>query len=319
MEKLDEIAQIIRKQKDLAVVSHIIPDGDAIGSILALGLALDSLEYNVQLINPDGVPKIYTFLPGSDLIRSRFLYIPETVIFLDCSDIKRIGNLRNFVAKAKRIINIDHHVSNTFFGDINYVDTKASATGEIIYHLINTLKGDLDTEIATCIYTAIVTDTGSFQYENTTIKTHLITADLLAHGVDLGTVRRFLWESTSLKSIKLLTEILKTLEIDDTSQIAWIYLPYKVFQKFGANPEYVEGMVNYPKSIEGVEIGIFFKEIEPGKIKVGLRSKTKVDVNKLAQKFGGGGHKRAAGCTVEAPLEEAVKIVVEEAKKFFHF
>ncbi|KUK10528.1 MAG: Phosphoesterase RecJ domain protein [Clostridia bacterium 41_269] len=314
---LADIANFIKKaDKELAVVSHTNPDGDAIGSTLALGLALENLGYNIQLINQDNIPRIYSFLPGSDLIRTSFLYIPDTIIFLDCSDITRAGAISGVISGLnKNIINIDHHISNTFFGTLNYVDTKAGATGEIVYNLIKLLDCPINIEIATCLYTAIVTDTGSFQFENTTEQTHTIAADLISKGINLATIRRFLWESIPLKSVKLQRKLLDTLEVDETKKIAWVVLPYEIYKKYGSSFEHIEGFVNFPKSIEGVEIGLFFKEIEPNKVKVGFRSKSKVDVNKLAQKFGGGGHKRAAGCILEAPLEEVIRQVVREAQK----
>ncbi len=315
IENTQKIASIIKSEKDVALVSHIQPDGDAIGSILALGLALLKIGHSVQMLNPDGVPQIYTFLPGCDLIRTGFLYIPDTVVFMDCSDIDRIGGLKYSTSKAKTVINIDHHISNSFFGKINLLDTNASATGEIVYKLILALDIEIDSEIASSLYTAIVTDTGSFQFQNTTSETHLIAADLLEYGTDLSIIRNNLWESTPLESIRLVTETLKTLELDETKRIAWVSVPYPVFKSLGATTEHVEGIVNYPKSVRGVEIGIIFKEFAPHKIKVGLRSKSIVDVNKIAQVFGGGGHKRAAGCLIDGSLEEAKKAVLNEAKK----
>ena len=316
METLKSIASILKKEKKITLISHVLPDGDAIGSLLALGMALKSMGCKVFMVNPDGVPKIYHFLPGSDSVSKRIDSIPSTVVLLDCSDLDRIGELKDAVSSANCLINIDHHVSNELFGHINYVDTEASATGEIIYSLLTLLNVEIEARIACSLYTAIVTDTGSFQFENTTSRTHLIAAELLTSGTDLSEIRRNLWENVPLMSIKLLTQTLKTLELDADGRIAWVKLPYNIFSKFGASTEHVEGIVNYPKSIEGVEIGLLFKEIEPGIIKVGLRSKTEVDVNELAQVFGGGGHKRAAGCMLDLPLEEAVSKVVEEAKKY---
>jgi phosphoesterase RecJ-like protein len=160
-----------------------------------------------------------------------------------------------------------------------------------------------------------VTDTGSFQFENTTVQTHLIAADLLKFGTDLGSIRSHLWESTPLESIRLITETLKTLKLDESGRIAWVTMPYTIFQRFGATTEHLEGIVNYAKAVRGVEIAIVFKEFEPHRIKVGLRSKRLVDVNKVAQALGGGGHKRASGCMIEGSLEEAQRIVIQEAKK----
>lgn len=318
IEIIQKIASILRNEKDIALVSHIQPDGDAIGSILGLGLALIKRGHTVQMLNPDGVPQIYSFLPGCDLIRRKFLFVPDTVVLMDCTDIERIGSLGKITSKAQQVVNIDHHISNSFFGKANLVDTNAAATGEIAYKLIEALEIEFDSEIASNLYTAIVTDTGSFQFENTTSETHMIAADLLNYGTDLAAIRSFLWESTPLKSIRLITETLKTLELDGTGRIAWVQIPYDVFQKFGASTEHVEGIVNYAKSVRGVEIGIIFKEYEPNTIKVGLRSKSLVDVNKIAQIFGGGGHKRAAGCIIEDTLENAKKLVIKESRKFLN-
>ena len=312
---IENLATILKNKKDIALVSHVQPDGDAIGSILGLGLALIKSGKTVQIINPDGVPQMFTFLPGCDLVRRSFLYVPDTVVLMDCTDLDRIGPLREFTADAENIINIDHHISNGFFGGINLVDTGAAATGEIAYALVKALGVEMDAEIASSLYTAIVTDTGSFQFENTTFQTHLIAAELLKHGTDLATIRTYLWESTPLESIRLITETLTTLELDETCRIAWVTMPYEVFQRFGSTTEHLEGIVNYAKSIRGVEIAIVFKEYEPNRIKVGLRSKRVVDVNKLAQSLGGGGHKRASGCIIEGSLEEAKRIVLREAKK----
>lgn len=314
-EIIREIADILKNEKNIALVSHIQPDGDAIGSILGLGLTLIKAGCQVQMVNPDGVPQTFAFLPGADLVRKDFLHVPETVVLMDSTGLDRIGDLGSKAAKATRLINIDHHISNKFFGTSNLVDTNAAATGEITYKLIKAMGIEIDAEIASSLYTAIVTDTGSFQFESTTSGTHLIAADLLDYGTDLRSIRRHLWESTPLESLRLITETLKTLELDPSGMIAWVSMPYEMFHHFGATTEHLEGIVNYAKSVRGVEIGIVFKEFEPGKIRVGLRSKTMVDVNKVAQALGGGGHKRAAGCTIEGSLEEAKEIVIREAKK----
>lgn len=311
---IKKFAQVLKKEKDIALVSHIQPDGDAIGSILGLGLALIKSGKRVQILNPHGVPPTFTFLPGADLVRDSFLYIPESVVLMDCTDLERIGDLETEVTKVSKLFNIDHHISNKFFGDYNLVDTNAGATGEIAYNVIKALGVKIDSDIASCLYTAIVTDTGSFKFENTTSETHLIAADLLNYGMDLGSIRRHLWESTPIETIRLLTETLATLEMDDSGEIAWVTMPYQVFQQYGAAAEHLEGVVNYAKSVQGVEIGIVFKEMEPNQIRVGLRSKATADVNQVAQALGGGGHKRAAGCTINGSLKEAKELVIREAK-----
>ncbi|NLK00262.1 MAG: bifunctional oligoribonuclease/PAP phosphatase NrnA [Clostridia bacterium] len=318
IQKLRRIAEIIKQQKKITIVSHIIPDGDAIGSSLALGMALGKLGIRVQILNQDEVPKIYTFLPESSKIKTEFDFAPETIILLDCSDLGRIGSLRDLLPKQGLIINIDHHISNTNFGDFNYVDTGASATGEIIFELVELLNGSVDKDMATCLYTSILTDTGSFQYENTTAKTHLVASSLLSAGADLGLIRSSLWENVPLTSVRLLAKTLKTLAVDPRGEIAWVSIPFETYSKHVFDLEHIESIVNYPKSIEGVEIGICFREFAPGKVKVSLRSKTKVDVSLLAESFGGGGHKRAAGFVSEATLASVMDTVIKKAQSYFN-
>ena len=315
MEPLVEIADSLNKAKEVLILSHIIPDGDCLGSALALALALQNDGKKVIVINEDEVPDMYTFLPGSNSIRKiiEFIDLPQLVVVVDSSDPERVGEQLSELFKGKKVINIDHHVSNTKYGDINYVDTNVPATGELVYELLSYMGMPLTASIATNLYTAIVTDSGSFQYESVRPRTLEIAGKLMKEGADLAAVRENLWETRSLVNIRLLAKVLPELQLSEDGLISWVSISKKLQEKLGAKSEHCEGLINYPRSIAGVEIGILFREIEEEVIKVGFRSKSKVDVNLLAAEFGGGGHARAAGCTVKGKMETVINKVIEAA------
>lgn len=299
------------------IATHEIPDGDCIGSALALASALQQKGMVVQVANKEPIPPIYTFLAGSDqvLLPASLSTDHELAILVDCSDLQRLGfDLYAQCPHLTKVINIDHHISNTYFADVNIVDPNASATGEIIFNLITASSIKITPAIATALYTAIVTDTGSFQYENTKPYTLRSAASLMESGADLAGIRANIWENRPLTSIKVLSRALNNLATAADGQLAWIALSYAEITDLGADNEHMEGLVNYPRSIAGVEVGLFFKETEPDHIKVGFRSKQHVDVNLLAQQFNGGGHRRAAGCTIKAPMDRAINMVVSAAK-----
>ncbi|GAW94301.1 DHH family phosphoesterase [Calderihabitans maritimus] len=318
MEQFSKVVDQLRQANEVLIVSHLIPDGDCLGSMLALAEGLQQLGKKAITVNGDEVPKMYRYLPGSEgiLLPGSVKKIPEVIVFVDCTDVERAGDeFQTILQSETTVINIDHHISNTHFGDYNLINTEASAIGEIILRILEELNVTITPRIATALYTAIVTDTGSFQFENTTPECLEAAAKLLRCGAELELLRRNLWESRSLLNTRLLAYTLSNLRMTADGKIAWISLEKEYMDKLGAKSEDCEGLINYPKSIEGVEIGIFFREIEPGKVKVGFRSKEKVDVNLLASRFGGGGHKRAAGCTVEGSLETVIQDVIEEAEK----
>ncbi|ATW24207.1 DHH family phosphoesterase [Candidatus Formimonas warabiya] len=314
---LQEICQTILKSKHILITAHVLPDGDSIGSVIGLGLALESLGKNVTMVMQDKVPDMYRFLAGSNkIIFPAALTVPsDLAIFLDCTDFSRVGDdwFQPWIREIP-VISIDHHVSNKFFGKYNYVDVEAAATAEIIYFLLKEMQLNLSIETATALYTGIVMDTGSFQYQNTTSRTLKTAACLLEQGIDLSQIREKLYESKSWKNLQLVAVAIERLQFVSEGKIAWTYLDQEIMNQLQAESEHCEGVVNYPISMENVKIGLLFREMENGTVKVGLRCRTGYDVNKIASFFGGGGHQLAAGCTLDGPLERAVSRVLDQTR-----
>lgn len=314
---VDEIIEVLRKAPRVALFSHVSPDGDCIGSILAIGLALEKMGKEVFYYNPDYVPNNLKFLPGAYRI-SRDLPepSPQTWVFVDCTDFQRVNLVPSHIPSESTILNLDHHISNLFFGDLNWVDPQACACGELAMTLIKRLGIELDRDMATNLYTAIVTDSGCFQYSNTTAQTHRLTAELLDMGLDLSEIHHNLFDQKPLAQLKLLQSALDNLEIYADGQLAIMSLSLEDFRKHRAAQELSEGLVNQIRSIAGVEVAVLLKEVGPQEIKAGLRSNLWLNVNEIAAHFGGGGHKRAAGCTLRISMAEAkqrIRDAIEEA------
>jgi len=306
---LPEIAALIKRSGHILITSHLSPDGDSIGSLLGLGTALLAAGKQVSLVLSNPVPEIYRFLSGSDRVVTPEFFSgqPDLFIFLDCTDLNRAGEDWFLPwTSSVPVINIDHHISNRFFGSLNLVDTAAAATAEVICRLLPEMGMTVTPEAATALYTGIVTDTGSFQYQNTRPATMRLAAQLLESGVSLEAVRENVYESRSPITLQVLRMALDNLILSADGQISWTSLDYPSLAKIGATGEHCEGVVNYPLSIRGVKVGILFREMANGSIKCGLRSRQGVDVNGIAAGFGGGGHRLAAGCTLEGPLAAAV-------------
>lgn len=311
---LAEIGDLLVRKDNILLTGHVSPDGDCIGSVLGLGLALESLNKNVFMVMQDTIPEMYQFLSGTEKLVApgKLGQPPELVVFLDCTDFSRAGETWfQELAVHIPVINIDHHISNLCFGTYNLVDSSAAATAEIICRLLKNMKIPLSVPVATALYTGIVMDTGSFQYQNTSPETLRMAAMLLEHGVELGEIREKLFESRSLISLQVVSLALENLKISRDGKIAWTILDQETLTRIGARSEHCEGVVNYPLSIKGVKIGLFFREMNNGIVKVGLRCRSGYDVSRIAANFNGGGHKLAAGCQVNGPLVKAVKIVLE--------
>ncbi|NLM46851.1 MAG: bifunctional oligoribonuclease/PAP phosphatase NrnA [Firmicutes bacterium] len=306
---LAEIAAVLLESRTLLVSTHIQPDGDAIGSLLALGLALEKCGRQVVMYCEGGVPQRLRFLAGADKVVSS---LPESdfdcVVALDCADRRRLP-VADEVLRAAVLVNIDHHPTNNLFGRLNYVDAEAAATGEIIFDLLQELGVHDDCAVAEALYVAVSTDTGSFKYDNTTEKTHRVAGRLLACGVRPGRISSLVFDVKPLAFVMALRQALSTLAFSAGGRIAWLTLTEKDLWQAGADNADLEGLINYAKNIEGVEVGLLFKENDDGTVKVGFRS-FQTDVAAIAAKFGGGGHARAAGCTVRGSLDEAVSRVI---------
>ncbi|HQI17057.1 MAG TPA: bifunctional oligoribonuclease/PAP phosphatase NrnA [Bacillota bacterium] len=294
----------IKESGKIAILSHIMPDGDSIGSSLALYNALKKYGKDVRFILDDEIPTIYGFLEGSDRVREpgQFEHF-DTVLVLDCGDVERLGKSSLYL-NGNYVINIDHHISNKEFGSLNLVDTGSAASGEIIYDLIKSLDIGMDRGICECLYTAIVTDTGQFQYSNTTSRTHQIVGDLIDSGVNVSRMFERIYQNNSKEKIVLMKTALSTLEFFHNDATSCISLSLEQMKEANALDEDTEGIINLARDIGCVEVAMFLKEIEPGLIKVGLRSKKKANVAAVALRFGGGGHVHAAGCTVHGTIAE---------------
>lgn len=314
MNSLQEIAGVLRKCKRAVICGHMMPDGDSIGSILAMRLVLAQIGLETRVLTVDSIPNIYSFLPGVEHF-AQFAGKDEefdVAVILDCTDLGRLGeDLGQFISNLPVVVNIDHHVSNLEFGTYNYIDPSAAAAGEIVFRMIAEMQADLTPEIAVNLYTALAMDTGSFKFDNTTEKTHYIAAELYRTGIDIAEINRSLFANKDFIQLKLLGYALAQLKTTAEGRIAWITIPLQVFHELGAQEEHAEGIINYPRMVNGAEVGILFREISPGKFKVGFRSKHLVDVNLLAGMFGGGGHPKASGCTVEGTIEKVEKKVID--------
>lgn len=314
MKITDDIIKVLKAGKKFAVAIHINPDGDAIGSQLAFVRALKKMGKEAIAYMQAPIPDNYRFLPGSESIKI-VDSLPEsfdTLVCLDIPELDRLGKFEESVKGFKRIINIDHHICNARYGIVNISETSASATAELVYHIIKRLDIEIDVEMAVCLYTGIVTDTGSFQYRNTTAEAHRVVADLIENGVRAEKVTREVYEARNLSQVKLLGLTLETMSFSADGRISWLWVTKKMKDLVGSQPNDTEGFVNYARSVKGVEVAVFFEELDDANIKISLRSKiSRVDVNKVAHKFGGGGHPAAAGAVVSGTPEEIEEMILK--------
>lgn len=318
-ELLLKAISVIENYDNICITSHVNPDGDSIGSVLALGLVIKKkFNKHITMLVPDKVPNNLTFLPGIDLIETDLIgQKVDLFIALDCGDENRLGVEKSLLESVSVVINIDHHITNTDFGHINIVNPKASSTGEIVYDLINHMNVELDKDIATCIYTAISSDTGSFKYDNTTSKTHMIASKLLDARIDTNIINTNLYQSRSIEKTNLLVASLNTLEFFNNKKIGLAMITKKMLEESNATSEETDFVVNFIRDIDIVEVACILKEIDNNTIKISFRSKKHVDVSQIAKAFNGGGHAKASGCTIYMNIEEGKQLVLEEIVKAF--
>lgn len=314
---MDEAIDIINKSENIFIASHVNPDGDNIGSSLSLALALKKIDKNVTVLRTDNIPDDYLFLPGSDLFQdySEDLGPIDLFIAVDSSDVERLGKNKDLLKSAEKIINIDHHITSSNFGHINIVDGKSAATGELIYYLIKRMKIELDRDMATNIYTAINTDTGKFSYESVSSDTHRIAGELIDLGISIKDININLYESSSIESTNLFIKTLGTLRTYSNNRIAAAKISQSMLNETNTTIDDTEGIVSFIRSIGSVEVSCLLKELNTNEIKISLRSKKYVDVASICEGFGGGGHIRAAGCTIYEDLDRAESIIVKEIIK----
>ncbi|MBW2598800.1 MAG: bifunctional oligoribonuclease/PAP phosphatase NrnA [Deltaproteobacteria bacterium] len=304
----DRVIEVINSCSTFLITSHARPDGDALGSELAMYHVLRGMGKDVVIYNQDETPAVYEFLPGSQNIIHSLDSVNgvDAVFVLDCSDIERVGDKKDRIGSIKKIVNIDHHVSVGTFSEILLVDSTASSTGEIIHRLLKKMGVVINGDIATNIYTAILTDTGSFRYSNTGSDTFRTAADLVDKGANCRYIAEKIYETRPAIQVRLMGKALDTLEFYEGKKVGSIYVTQEMLRREGALPEYTEGFVDIVRSIQGVEIAVCYYEVSRNRFKISLRSKGKVNVEKIAGKLGGGGHVNASACRVEGSIK-AVK------------
>ena len=315
---LDRVLQEIRARRCFVVTSHARPDGDGIGSALALGQILRAMGKDAEVVMHDGVPRIYQNLPfaerviQADSVPAGFLEnFPANgaVILLECDSTRRA--LLEGLEKCF-LINIDHHASGRNFAHINWIDSRVMATAELVFRLARRACVPVDRDIATCLYTALMTDTGSFMFEGTNEHTFTVARELVLAGADPALCARPIYFGHSTAKLRLLGAALSNLHRE--GPLAWIWVTQEQMTRLGAREEDCEGLVNYALSIADVQVAIFFRELADRRFRVSLRSKGEVNVSTVAEYFGGGGHKCASGCSIDGPLAVAVSRIVDRLR-----
>jgi phosphoesterase RecJ-like protein len=316
MSNWQKIKEYFKKQQEIILLVHEKPDGDCLGSALALGHHLREEGYQPKIFHPEPIPNTYDYLPGHEMIKiypKKELPAGKPIIAVDCAD---AGRILYPLPQNTPIINIDHHCSNSFFGDFNLVDASAAATGEMVFTLLKHAPQKISAATATCLYVAILADTGSFSYSNTTSETLQIAAELLAHGADIELIRYNFFDRRPLVELLTIKHALTNLQFSAQNKIAWSALSYQELVAHNLLNTDTDSVLNLMRSVEGVEAAVVFRELEPFKIKISFRSQKHLNVNLLANEFGGGGHCRAAGCSIEGNLAEITTKVINRAEEY---
>lgn len=313
---LDRIIEIINQRRTFLITSHVRPDGDALGSELALYAILKDMGKEAHIYNRDQTPENYRFLPGSDFIGHDF-GDPEkydVVFVLDCSDLERLGEKGTVITRMPMIVNIDHHVSNQTFCEVAYIDRGASSTGELLYRLFRKMDASITEAVANNLYAALMTDTGGFRYRNTKSETLHAAGDLVEKGADPQWLAENIYENTPMAKILLLSKALDTLNLSLDGKVADIVISLASLAATGAISEYAEGLVDIPRNIKGVVVSVLFLELEPNYYKLSIRSQGTTNVEAVARYFGGGGHMNAAACKIRGDLESVRQQVVDRLR-----
>ena len=309
---IDRILDVLRESKSVCVSGHIRPDGDCVGSQLSLALALQNEGKHVVCWNEDPIPEKYRFLDGGGVFQKpRHGLKFDCVVATDCASFERLGKVGECIADRKTFINIDHHESNGRYGDVNWVSAREPSCGELVYRLLKVARWPVTPPMADCLFAAISTDTGSFQYSTTRPGTLHAAAELVARGANLGRICHEVYQSYPLPRARLLKHIYARFRLADHDRIAWFWLKQADFSRTGADSTDTEGLIDHIRAIEPVVVACVFEEIEPRLTRISLRSKSdRVNVNEIAAQFGGGGHPAAAGARISGnPLSVQRKVI----------
>ncbi len=318
------IKKFFSSKENILITTHLNPDGDAIGSEIALALFLKEQHKRVYIVNSDPTPVFFQFLDKEfsieqfDEIKHRELLSScDGCLIVDASEWKRLGTIHSALRQSGMpIACIDHHIGSNNICHAELIDNTASSTGELVYDFLIDQKARFTQTMLDALYTCILTDTGSFRFSNTTPRTHRIAADLLERGADFQLIYSTIFESNSKHRTWLKGELLANLHFEENDRLAWFVMPQSLLEKTGAHEWEAEGFSELPRTVNGVEISIMFTETKEGLAKASFRSRGNISINELAQQFGGGGHKYAAGAALSVPLEPAIKSVVAAAKTY---
>jgi phosphoesterase RecJ-like protein len=308
---LNEVLSEIERRQRFVLTSHARPDGDAVGSTLACGEILRRMGKLAEVVLHDGVPRIYQGLPfaASVIKADRVNGNYEAAILLECDNVQRT---RLEGLDGRFLINIDHHKSGRGFAHVNWIDPQAVATAELVFRLAKAAGVKISADIATCLYTAVLTDTGAFMFQGTSEHTFELARELVLAGADPALCARHIYFGHSTAKLRLLGAALSALQREGS--LAWIWVTQEQMERVGAREEDCEGLVNYALSIGDVEVAVFFRELPESRFRVSLRSKGRLDVSRIAEEFGGGGHACASGCSVDGPLHAAVESVLGKVR-----
>ena len=308
---LEEVLNQIGRRQKFILTSHARPDGDAVGSTLACCQILRCMGKQAYVVLSDGVPGIYRPLPYADTVLHDIAHAPqaEAAIILECDGVART---RLSGLERHYLINIDHHATARPFADVNWIDPNACATAEMIFRLAREAGVKISPEVATCLYTAVLTDTGSFCFAGTTERTFALAQELVRAGADPVKIAHNVYFSTQLSKMRLLGAALSSIHRDGS--LAWMHVSYTTMERCESQEEDCEGLVNYALAIQGIEVALFFREQADGRFRVSLRSKGSVNVAKVAESFGGGGHECASGCAIEGPLSVATERMIAQLR-----
>lgn len=317
---VNDIIDKIKSSKKIAITFHVSPDGDSIGSSLGFLCGLRSIEKDVYILCKEKLPDTFAFLPNASEVTGENVAISEDtdlLITLDCGDIERLNYEKDDDAFKNRnyfVINIDHHLTNKSFGNLNYIDTNASSVGEIVYHFLKEMNVDINKEIAACLYTSLLTDTGSFRHSNTTKTTHLIAGELINTGIDFSEIHRRIFDNKKFEALKLQALVLNNMYLTCDNKLCVMKVTKAMIDEAGADEADTGDLVSLGLKVNTAEVCVLLKE-KNDIVKLSLRSKADVDVRKIAEKFDGGGHTKAAGLAMEKSIEDAEKIIVSEIEK----
>src|SRR5271163_59656 len=296
-ESVSALETLCAKHERFLVISHVRPDGDAYGSTLGLALSLRAMRNDVQVVNADGLSPLFEFLPGSKGLTATLPGAPEPdrlILAVDCADAKRLGAVFDQGQRAPDV-NIDHHVSNPGYAKLNLIDADSPATAQVLYEIITALQWPLTAEIAANLYVGLMTDTGNFRYRQTTARTFEIAARLVAAGADPTDLAESCYQSFRAERLLLMREVFNAIHFADRQRVAWFCLSPEVYAKSGALPEETEGLIEYLQTVRTVEVAFVLEALPGGLTRASMRSRGTVDVQKICQEFGGGGHRLAAG------------------------